>query len=213
MRRATEMRRLLAASAVIAALSMTFAGIARALTIQYDAPFSGEGTVMLPTFDPILGVLTAAVLTVNAEALNTGIRLDNPDPFPVPADTLERNILVTATALDLGDPPLSATLVQSDSIVVPPETFGFPYNFDFAGFSNALSLTLDPLLEEAGSLQFDVQLISFVLVEPPWLLVDSDPIDVVGELSITYTYIPEPTTALLLVTGLAGLAMRRSRQH
>jgi len=194
-------------------------------TISYNAAIpttnTGSGRVVsLPQFDPALGTLTGVQLYLDADAFAGSIVWDN-ESGTVTYVFLGIGATVTATAPDALT--MIAIPLQEGEGNVAADNDGDP---DYAG-ADSLSVTggtgsdsddANPTVftPYIGAGMFDVIISSVVKTYSGTTggtgVTNSTPGQYDGLVSVTYTYVPEPTTMGLLACGGLAILSRRKRK-
>lgn len=207
-------------------LSLGFCSLAHAATVTYSQNFgplsigSPSFIVSVPQFDPSLGTLTNVTLTLDGQTAGSTLVFDN-EANVGGSVGLQVGTTITATSSFLS--ALVATPAQSTSGFVGPDDDGTP---DYLG---ADSLTLAggsgsdtdfnssnvpavlALVSGLGTINVDITNSIFTNVSTAGIFGPTDvtPGTFSGTVSVTYDYVPEPSTALLGGLGLLGLLRRR----
>ncbi|MCH8004952.1 MAG: choice-of-anchor E domain-containing protein [Planctomycetes bacterium] len=183
-------------------------------------PFPSAPLVTLSLFDPALGTLTKVTLTLDANTSGGRIAWDNEAPFET---DVTLGIGARVTAVGLGGITLVAVPLQIGSAVgIAADNDGAA---DFVGTDSfsvvggsgsdsdmAMLTTGFGVYIGLGTFDVDVSAIveTFLSTTGGYGPIDPVPGNTDGTVTVTYEFssIPEPSTALLLASGLAALAVR-----
>jgi hypothetical protein len=226
-----SLKKLIAASAIAASFGIVFAGSANADMVTYiSAPFSGEASLdaSLTQFNPILGNLTSATVTLSAdltpivEVLNfTGA----PAPFDYAFETtgttnpVTNQVVFTPSPATVTDPFSNVqdinfvSLVQNGVAANPGvnQFPGTPVPFslnssvpgaDLSAFVGNGTTSFDYVADGSGNFGGSGGSLFF-----------GGDRTYAGTASVTYTYseVPEPATLSLLGLGAFAVLQRRRR--
>jgi hypothetical protein len=190
---------------------------------------SGQ-TLSLPQFDTSQGQLTNVVLTLDVTFSGGKIQWDNEADVP---STVTLGVGATVSATGPGALALVTNPLQTDDgSVAADETDGQGYDLDGGGdFAGPDAFTVDTgcgvdsdtdspasfaAYEGTGNVTIDVTSATDTFLSTSG---GFGPINTCllgsycGKVSVTYTYVPEPTTLALIAMGGVGLFLRRRRNR
>ncbi len=207
------------------------AATSHAATISFNNAFGPVGvplalTAMAPLslFDPALGTLTEVKLTLDADAFAGSIDWDNEAGIPTDV-TLGIGAEVTITTA-FGNSVVAIPLQLGSALGIAADNdaaadFVGTDSFSVAGGigNDVQNATLTAALDLAnytglGTFGIDVEAVvqNFLSTTGGFGPIQQTPGSTDGTATVTYTFIPEPTTALLLGSGLLAIALRRRQR-
>lgn len=217
-------------SVIAAFAALSVGATANAGVVSFNANYGPEAAssplhvvASLPLFDPGLGTLTKVTLTIDSTASAGSIAWDNEAPVSTDITlgigaevSVTANSLLTAVAIPLQTGSANGVDADNDGAADFLGTDSFAV-VGGSGMDSDMDMSTAPatLLAFTGLGTFDAELSSgvetFLSTSGGFGPIDPIPGETSGTITIEYEYVPEPTTAALMVC-CGGMALIRRRR-